>query len=53
MNIFLQYHFYNERYKFHSNYRNVWLFLFQTYENNEVYLPNDEIWVYEIESGVW
>ncbi|XP_078262187.1 kelch domain-containing protein 1 isoform X3 [Rhinoraja longicauda] len=24
-----------------------------TYENNEVYLPNDEIWVYEIESGVW
>uniref|UniRef100_UPI00398F2B85 kelch domain-containing protein 1 isoform X2 n=2 Tax=Pristiophorus japonicus TaxID=55135 RepID=UPI00398F2B85 len=24
-----------------------------TYENNEVYLPNDEIWVYEIESGIW
>ncbi|XP_069772488.1 kelch domain-containing protein 1 isoform X5 [Narcine bancroftii] len=26
---------------------------FLTYENNEVYLPNDEIWVYEIESGIW
>ncbi|XP_007886546.2 kelch domain-containing protein 1 isoform X1 [Callorhinchus milii] len=23
------------------------------YENHEVYLPNDEIWVYELENGTW
>nr|XP_033808864.1 kelch domain-containing protein 1 isoform X4 [Geotrypetes seraphini] len=24
-----------------------------TIEDNEVYLPNDEVWVYEIDSGLW
>ncbi|XP_075048745.1 kelch domain-containing protein 1 isoform X2 [Mixophyes fleayi] len=27
--------------------------LLQTIEENEVYLPNDEIWAYDIESGLW
>ncbi|XP_074852267.1 kelch domain-containing protein 1 isoform X5 [Carettochelys insculpta] len=25
----------------------------QSIEENEVYLPNDELWLYEIESGLW
>ncbi|XP_063803616.1 kelch domain-containing protein 1 isoform X2 [Pseudophryne corroboree] len=25
----------------------------ETIEENEVYLPNDEIWVYDIDSGLW
>nr|XP_014343296.1 PREDICTED: kelch domain-containing protein 1 isoform X1 [Latimeria chalumnae] len=26
---------------------------FRTIENNEVYLPSDEVWLYEIDTGLW
>ncbi|KAE8586516.1 hypothetical protein XENTR_v10021688 [Xenopus tropicalis] len=36
----------------HDNYLYVWGG-YVTIEENEVYLPNDEIWIYDIDSGLW
>lgn len=29
------------------------LYSLQSIADNEVFLPNDEIWVYDLEQGVW
>lgn len=31
----------------------MYVFWEQSIEENEVYLPNDELWIYEIDNGLW
>uniref|UniRef100_A0A8D0GBD9 Kelch domain containing 1 n=1 Tax=Sphenodon punctatus TaxID=8508 RepID=A0A8D0GBD9_SPHPU len=37
----------------HDNFTYGIMRLLSSIEENEVYLPNDELWIYEIDSGLW
>uniref|UniRef100_A0A8C0VPT2 Kelch domain containing 1 n=1 Tax=Cyanistes caeruleus TaxID=156563 RepID=A0A8C0VPT2_CYACU len=36
-----------------QNWFNICTFPFQCIEENEVYLPSDELWIYDMDSGLW
>lgn len=36
-----------------QNWFNICTFPLQSIEENEVYLPSDELWIYDMDSGLW